>query len=75
MFSSENCGRGLHGGLTGGNRIRERRRLMRNQEERRPGEDREFFATDCRDYTDKAGDKILGQAEKFLVLVDAHRSD
>jgi len=51
--------------------------FMRNpgsQEGRRqnPGE---FFTTDCRDNTDKAGDKIFGQAEKFLVLVGAHRFD
>ena len=54
---------------------REQRCFMRNpgsQEGRRqnPGE---VFATDCRDNTDKAGDKIFGQAEKFLVLVGAHR--
>jgi len=27
------------------------------------------------DNTDKAGDEIFGQAEKFLVLVGAHRFD
>ena len=47
-------------------------RKLGGQETQNPGE---FVTKGCADNADKAGDEIFGQAEKFLVLVGAHRFD